>query len=163
MRNTQRKPSNSAQGLTVDEASIENALNEAEQICQHRGTRLTKLRRRVLEIVLGSETPQGAYAILDILRNDGHLGAPPTVYRSLDFLLEQGLIHRLSSINVFFACKYPSERHSGQFLVCKDCGRVREMHSLALEMTVREKALDHNFQVDNQIIEILGHCEQCTD
>ena len=70
------------------------ALALADVLCRERGVRLTELRRRVLEILWNSPTPLGAYAILDVLREDGRLGAPPTVYRALDFLLEQGLIER---------------------------------------------------------------------
>jgi Fur family zinc uptake transcriptional regulator len=146
----------------VDENTrVQHTLAQAEQLCTQRGTRLTALRRRVLEIILSRDTPQGAYAILDVLRDDGRLGAPPTVYRALDFLLAQGLIHRLTSKNVFIGCLRPGEHHSGQFLICKDCGKVRELSSQALEVTIREKASDHDFQVDSQIVEVLGHCHDC--
>ena len=69
----------------------QQALARAEALCQQRGARLTDLRRRVLEIIWSSATPLGAYSILDVLRDDGRQGAPPTVYRALDFLLAQGL------------------------------------------------------------------------
>ena len=85
----------------------QQALARAEALCQQRGARLTDLRRRVLEIIWSSATPLGAYTILDVLRDDGRQGAPPTVYRALDFLLAQGLIHRLASLNVFTGCRRP--------------------------------------------------------
>ncbi len=144
-----------------DKGHIQGSLAAAEALCARRGTRLTALRRRVLEIILSSDTPQGAYAILDVLRGDGRLGAPPTVYRALDFLLAQGFIHRLASQNVFVGCHHPGEAHSGQFLICKDCGKVHELSSRALEVTIREKASDHRFHVDSQIVEVLGHCHDC--
>ena len=148
----------------VDEnANVQHTLAEAERLCSQRGTRLTALRRRVLEIILSNDTPQGAYAILDVLRSDGRMGAPPTVYRALDFLLDQGLIHRLASQNVFIGCPHPGKRHSSQFLICKDCGKVWEMNSQALEVTIREKASDHDFRVDSQVVEVLGHCHDCEE
>ena len=137
------------------------ALEAAEQLCETRGSRLTTLRRRVLEIILDSGQPLGAYAILDMLRADGRRGAPPTVYRALDFLLEQGLIHRLASRNMFIGCVQPERHHNGQFLICRDCGQVDELDSRAVERTIREQAAEQGFRVDSQMVEILGRCRRC--
>lgn len=137
------------------------ALIEAERLCQQSGTRLTSLRRRVLEIILESEVPLGAYAILDVLRADGRRGAPPTVYRALDFLLEQGLIHRLASLNVYTGCAHPDHHHGGQFLICAKCGRVRELDSPMVDATIRAAADERRFEVGSQVVEVLGRCEEC--
>lgn len=138
-----------------------DALAQAEVLCQQRGVRLTDLRRRVLEIIWSRPIPMGAYAILDVLRDDGRQGAPPTVYRALDFLLEQGLIHRLASLNVFTGCRQPDSRHGGQFLICQDCGQVNEINSLAVEDLLRAEAVAHQFTVFKQIVEVLGRCPDC--
>jgi Fur family zinc uptake transcriptional regulator len=143
------------------DSHIRDTLAQAERLCAQRGVRLTALRRRVLEIVVGNDTPWGAYAILDVLRDDGRPGAPPTVYRALDFLLEQGFIHRLASQNVFVGCIHPGGCHNGQFLICKDCGKVRELNSRALEDMIREKAADCDFRVYSPIVEVLGRCRRC--
>jgi Fur family zinc uptake transcriptional regulator len=137
------------------------ALEQAEILCQQRGARLTDLRRRVLEIIWNSPTPLGAYAILDVLRDDGRQGAPPTVYRALDFLLEQGLIHRLASLNVFVGCRQPDNRHGGQFLICRDCGQVNELSSPAVEELLRAEAAVRDFEVLAQMVEVLGRCPDC--
>jgi len=138
-----------------------NALAQAEALCQQRGVRLTDLRRRVLEIIWSHPKPMGAYAILDVLRDDGRQGAPPTVYRALDFLLEQGLIHRLASLNVFTGCCQPDSRHGGQFLICQDCGQVNEINSLAVEDLLRTEAAAHQFAVLKPMVEVLGRCPDC--
>ena len=140
---------------------VDAALRSAEQLCLQRGSRLTALRRRVLEIILHSDRPQGAYAILDALRAEGRSGAPPTVYRALDFLLEQRLIHRLASLNVFIGCPHPQHRHNGQFLICQQCGRVAELASLDVEQAIRDSAAVCQFSVTSQMVEILGRCAEC--
>lgn len=147
--------------LHSQSADTRRALAAAEQLCEARGGRLTALRRRVLEIILDSDQPLGAYAILDVLRADGRRGAPPTVYRALDFLLDQGLIHRLASRNVFIGCVQPEHNHNGQFLICGDCGRVDELDSRAVERTIRNQAAAQGFRVEAQMVEILGHCRCC--
>lgn len=137
------------------------ALEQAEILCQQRGTRLTDLRRRVLEIIWNNPTPLGAYAILDVLRDDGRQGAPPTVYRALDFLLEQGLIHRLASLNVFIGCRQPTCQHNGQFLICRNCGQVDELNNPTIEHLLRVEASARDFAVLAQMVEVLGHCPDC--
>ena len=139
----------------------QDALAQAEAMCQQRGSRLTDLRRRVLEILWNNLTPMGAYAILDVLRDDGRPGAPPTVYRALDFLLEQGLIHRLATLNVFTGCRRPDCRHSGQFLICRDCGQVDELSDPAVEDLLRAEAAARRFEVLAQMVEVLGRCPDC--
>lgn len=140
---------------------VDSALRSAERLCLRRGSRLTALRRRVLEIILHSDRPQGAYAILDELRAEGRSGAPPTVYRALDFLLEQRLIHRLASLNVFIGCPHPEHHHNGQFLICQHCGRVAELASFTVEQAIRDSASEHQFMVTSQMVEILGYCADC--
>jgi Fur family zinc uptake transcriptional regulator len=137
------------------------ALAQADTLCQERGVRLTELRRRVLEILWNSPTPLGAYAILDVLRDDGRPGAPPTVYRALDFLLEQGLIHRLASLNVFVGCRQPDNHHAGQFLICRDCGQVNELSNPMIEELLSAEAAAREFEVLAQRVEVLGRCPDC--
>ena len=146
----------------TDPTALQTAMAQAEQLCRARGVRLTALRRRVLELVISTDTPQGAYAILDHLRlQDGRAGAPPTVYRALDFLLEQGLIHRLASCNVFIGCCQPTAHHSGQFLICRSCGKVAELDSQEVEKLIRKQAQKAGFRVESQMVEIAGYCQQC--
>ncbi len=137
------------------------AIAAAEQLCATRGQNLTELRRSVLRIICAAERPIGAYAILDQLRSEGRSGAPPTVYRTLDFLLEQGLVHRLASLNAFVACCDPAERHGGQFLICEACGRVGELNSVRVETTIVEEAAAVRFAVSAQTVEVLGRCAAC--
>ena len=137
------------------------ALLQAETVCRQRGVRFTALRRRVLEILWSHALPLGAYAILDVLRHDGRQGAPPTVYRALDFLLEQGLIHRLASLNVFIGCRQPGAHHSGQFFICQTCGQVDELSNRRVEETLRAEAMGRDFEVLAQTVEVLGRCPTC--
>ena len=104
-------------------------LAAAEKLCADKGLRFTPLRRRVLELVWSSHKPVGAYALLDQLRDEDLGSAPPTVYRALDFLIENGLIHRIERMNAFVGCSHPGEAHRGFFLICGECGNAEEMES----------------------------------
>ncbi len=142
--------------------SPQQALAQADQLCQQRGARLTVLRRRVLEIIWNSPKPLGAYTILETLQNhDGRQGAPPTVYRALDFLLAQGLIHRLATLNMFTGCSQPGNPHSGQFLICCDCNQVNEINDSSVETLLTTAAAAQQFTVLTQTVEVLGRCPIC--
>ena len=136
-------------------------MDEAQRICRKRKGRLTKQRKRVLELVWKSHKPVGAYAILEQLRNEGFNGAPPTVYRALDFLLEHGLIHRIECLNAYTGCAHPGNQHTGQFLICSRCQRVAELDDTNVNNAIKKSAQDFGFKANHQVIEIQGLCHQC--
>jgi Fur family zinc uptake transcriptional regulator len=142
---------------------IETALTDAERICRENNGRLTPQRKRVLELVWKSHKPVGAYAILEQLRAEGYNGAPPTVYRALEFLLEHGLIHRIESLNAYTGCAHPGEQHTGQFLICSRCQRVAELDDPRVNSAICKTAARFGFEADHQVIEIRGLCPQCRD
>src|SRR2546430_4654249 len=133
---------------------VADALDAAIELCEGRGNRLTPVRRRVLELVWRSHAPVGAYALLDVLRDEGRNAAPPTVYRALDFLLENGLIHRIESMNAFVGCSDPARPHQGQHLICRGCGSVTEIADGEIIAAVRSRAAAVGFTVERQTIEI---------
>lgn len=139
------------------------AIADAQAICAARGARLTTLRRRVLELVWASHRPVGAYAILDALGRRGGAGAPPTVYRALEFLLAHGLIHRIESLNAYVGCSQPGERHAGQFLICSGCGNAAELGGGAIAEAVSAEARRRGFAVERQTVEVSGVCATCAE
>ena len=140
---------------------LEEWLDHAETLCRTRGARLTAQRRQVLGIVCGAGRPLGAYEILDALRTAVPGAAPPTVYRALDFLVEQGLVHRLETLHAFVGCAHPDEPHAGQFLICRDCGSVRELEDLAVNRSVQAVADASGFHAERPVVEISGRCARC--
>ncbi len=136
-------------------------LRRAERLCRARGARLTRQRRRVLEIVASAAQPLGAYEILDALRDEQPGAAPVTVYRALDFLLEQGLVHRLESLHSYIRCDHPDHPHPGQFLICRDCGQVEEIEDPAIQRSIGRAAHHSGFQASDGVIEIRGRCRGC--
>src|SRR5207247_1787841 len=100
-----------------------DALKHAEVLCAQRAQRLTPIRRQVLEILLESHKPLGAYEIMDRSTLRGGRPAPITIYRALDFLRDNGLVHRIESRNAFVACV--NNHATGDlvvFLICEHCG-----------------------------------------
>jgi Fur family zinc uptake transcriptional regulator len=136
-------------------------LDRAEALCKARGVRLTAQRRRVLAILCASPRPLGAYEILDVMREGSRTLAPPTVYRALDFLLEQGLVHKLESLHAFVGCNHPEHPHSSQFLICNACGEVTEIEDEAIARSLGSAARLSGFQPQRRVVEVLGTCAGC--
>jgi len=140
---------------------VRDALAAAEIICQERGARLTAVRKRVLELVWASHDPVGAYGLLDRLAADGVKAVPPTVYRALDFLLEQGLVHRLERLNAYVGCTHTHGPHAAQFLICTNCKRVAELDDPAIGHSLADGAARRGFTVSRQTVEVEGLCAAC--
>lgn len=141
---------------------IADALSRAEAICAERGARLTELRRQVFELVLDSHRPVGAY---DLVARLGEAGgkpvAPQTVYRALDFLIEQGLVHRIASLNAFVGCSHPQVAHAGQFLICTGCHEVAELGDPHAVDALVAGAAAQGFAVQAVSVELTGLCAAC--
>jgi Fur family zinc uptake transcriptional regulator len=134
----------------------------AEAACARRGVRLTAIRRDILRLILQADEPIGAYALLDGLRALTGSGRPPTVYRALDFLLAQGLIHRVERLNAFVGCHdEAAHQHAAQFLICRDCGRVAELEDAAVEAAIGAVARAHGFVPARVTVEVDGVCGAC--
>ncbi len=140
---------------------IESALEAAARICAEQKGRLTQRRRRVLELVWRSHEPVGAYAILEQLRAEGFSGAPPTVYRALDFLLAHGLIHRIESLNAYTGCAHPGRCRAGQFLICSRCQRVAELEESTIGEALERAASARGFAMSGHTVEVRGLCGHC--
>ena len=136
-------------------------LTEASQLCAARKLRLTPRRRQVFEIMLTSHQPMGAYEILARLNRAGSTDrvAPPIVYRALEFLMAEGLIHRIESRNAFITCVHPGHESAAQFLICRDCEQVAEIETS--EQSLLAAADNLGFAVDHSVVEITGVCAEC--
>src|SRR5262247_740044 len=139
-----------------------DAIAHAETICATRKERLTPIRRRVLEALLASHQPLGAYELIDRLAVRGARPAPITIYRALDFLREQALVHRIESRNAFIACVHSHESTDPVvFLICEKCGAVGEAASAAVADTIKSASRAAGFSPKTPVIEISGICDNC--
>jgi Fur family zinc uptake transcriptional regulator len=136
-------------------------LEKAKAHCESKGVRFTALREKVYDILLKRDGAVGAYDLLDKLKETEDSAKPATVYRSLDFLLEMGLVHKLESDNTFIACHHFDCHHPVQFLICDECGNVQEIQSVGIKEKLDEQANSQGFQVKSQTIEAHGVCASC--
>ncbi len=137
------------------------ALDAAERVCARRGVRLTSLRRQVLEQILNTEGVIKAYDLIHELSSADRSIKPPTIYRSLAFLLEQGFIHRIESLNGFVACNHPGEAHETLLMICDICGDIHEMHPENISAALDQAAGQQGFAISTKVVELHGLCRGC--
>lgn len=107
--------------------ALRRALGAAEIRCGEIQERLTAPRRRVLELLLGSDGPLKAYDLIAAFGEAGEPAKPPTVYRALEFLERLGFAHRIESLNAYVPCRLDGVEHTAAFLICDCCGAAREI------------------------------------
>jgi len=145
-----------------DHVSCRNkAIQTAEQLCMERGVRMTPIRRKVLELIWESHRAVKAYDLLDQIKPLERAAKPATVYRALDFLLEQGLIHRVESLNAFIGCSCSERQHEQLLLICVQCNEVEERSGVAVMEAVARELQQAGFTLHRKAIEIHGLCAHC--
>jgi len=156
---------------------VTERLAAAKEQCTLSGARFTALRQQIYQLVLEANKPIGAYDLITQLQQMRSLEseeqepttkkqatknvAPPTVYRSLEFLLSEGLIHQLTSINAYVPCCHPRAHHTAAFLICEQCQRVQECSSLPVQEMMGFAQQDIGFAVARSVIELSGLCQTC--
>lgn len=142
-------------------AGVAAQLNTAHALCESRGKRLTPIRRKVLEILLQQGRSVKAYELLELIRDVQQGAAPPTVYRALDFLVEEGLVHRLDAINAWTACHDVGGDPHDLLVVCTHCGSVAELSDPGLTRRLEEKVAQAGFRLSGHETELRGLCSAC--
>lgn len=141
---------------------VQSFVAEAERHCMTRGCKMTALRRQVLELVLRHDGVVKAYQVLaDLQQERGGQAAPPTVYRALDFLVEQGLLHRVEALNGYIVCDHFGCEHDSLFLVCRDCGAICELDAASSLSSLASATAKVGFELQAQNLVLTGTCQRC--
>lgn len=102
-----------------------DAIDHADRVCEQRVQKFTPIRRWVLQTLLSSHRPLGAYEVINELAKSMPRPAPITVYRAIDFLIANGLVHRIESRNAYLACANNHDVTAKMaFLICNVCSSV---------------------------------------
>jgi len=140
---------------------VSEALGTAEHLCVVRGVQLTPIRHQVLELIWESHKAVKAYELLDRINPLQSAAKPATIYRALDFLIEQGLIHRVESLNAFVGCSSSGHQHEQLLLICKHCNEVEERPATEVMQALSQELDQAGFIVHSKAIEIHGICTKC--
>jgi Fur family zinc uptake transcriptional regulator len=115
----------------------------------------------ILNLLLSNHRIFSAYDIADTISTIGKRVQPTQIYRSLEKLMDIGVVHRLFTRNGFIACYEDGDCTSGQFLICTECDSVEEIESQLIDNEIENSAQENNFSIINKSVEVLGHCNVC--
>jgi Fur family zinc uptake transcriptional regulator len=142
---------------------IDEAIESADKIIYEKGLRFTDLRKQVFKLIWESHKPVKAYDLLEKIKKNDTSAKPPTIYRTLDFLLKNGLIHRLNSQNSFIGCSHPHKHEDCYFLICEKCHEISECCNNDLNLAIAKTVGLTNFTPANITLEIEGICKECAE
>lgn len=136
---------------------------DIKRYCEKQQIKLTPLRTKILDIILGCEKPVTAYEILEILQKDKPKAQVMSVYRIINFLLSQGLIHRIESLNAVMVCNHLETQHISQWLICSQCETTKEYAAPAVDEVIKSIESETGFYVTSPTVELLGLCADCKE
>ena len=137
-------------------------LSNAAELLARRGMKFTAIRRLVLELLCREQKAIGAYDLASAFGAvSGRRIAANTVYRALDFLVEQGFVAHLPNTRTYVARTLHDGAESSVFLVCTECGETTERQEPDIERAVRAAANTIGFVARARVIDVDGICKQC--
>ena len=151
----------------VKQSKLDSLLRTAEISCAENGARLTQRRRQVLSVLMQSSSPLSAYDVLDLCNRSTTSAMPAmSVYRILDFLEQQLLVHRLSTSNKYVSCAHIACDHkhfqTTHFLLCEGCSSVEEVDATEeASEALEQMAKTVGFKLTTQQFELSGICTTC--
>ena len=140
---------------------IDKAMEIAEQTCSEKQLKFTNLRREILRMIWEGHGPKKAYDLLSELQLTNQSAKPATVYRTLEFLIENGFVHKVNSLNAFVGCSHPLKHQDCYFLICDSCNDISEYCDPAITSAIKTITERNQFTVKNTTLEIAGRCNSC--
>ena len=144
----------------------DRAIAHAEAHCASNGTKLTAKRKAVLRGLLQSNKAMSAYELADYCKEKlGESMPAMSVYRILEFLEGEQLVHKLKLANRFVACIHITCNHKHavpQFLICEQCHQVSEVSIKASTLrALRNNVENAGFRLASPQLEMNCLCEDC--
>lgn len=147
-------------------SSVEKTISHAETQCKRNGSKLTIKRKQVLSGLLSSGKALSAYELIDYCKTEFGESLPAmSVYRILEFLQGEHLVHKLNLANKYVACSHITCSHEHavpQFLICGNCQKVKE---IAIKKSIIEELTNNvgeaGYQLTSQQIEMNCVCDNC--
>ena len=144
----------------MDIDKTENLLN----YCLKNKKSLTPSRTLVIKTLSKHKKPISAYELRDEINNNGDVNINISqIYRVLEFWIDLGLIHKISSINKFLLCITPEEKHTHMLNFCTVCENVFETCNEQMGLNLKKSTAKLDLAFNNtRSVEIPVICPQCS-
>lgn len=145
----------------LDKAEGAALLERFRQYLREHHQPITKQRDLVAQIVFLAEDHLSVEGIRRELKQRSERVGMATVYRTLDLLVESGLVRSHEFGEGFRRYEAMASQSDHEHLICEQCGRVVEFANERLERMLPVLADDHGFQHRRHKVEIYGVCRTC--
>jgi len=136
-------------------------LERGIRILRSNGYKVTQPRKEVLAVLDAVQQPVSPYEIQKILEEKGKHLNHVTIYRILDLFCGLNLAHKVLLLNGFVKCSLGKKEGCHRFMVCRECGALREFADKALCREEDEIAEDLGFHSEHHFSEFSGVCSNC--
>ncbi len=122
---------------------------------------VTRQRDLIAQTVFLSDEHLSVESIQKQLRNLGEHVGTATIYRTLDVLVQSGLVRAHDFGEGFKRYEPMPQDARHEHLICVRCGKVVEFQNERLERMLPIIADEHAFQHQRHRVEIYGLCQEC--
>lgn len=141
--------------------ALDDAVLTFLRYLRHRGLNVTSARERVAHAACALDGHFDAGDLWERLRTENGGAAPATVYRTLDLMVEAGVLRRLDFHDgAQYEVAFGRPRH--EHLVCEGCGGILEFRDPELDARLAEAGEQLGFQPHRHQLIIWGRCETCS-
>lgn len=137
-------------------------LDYSLEVLRSNGYKITRPRKKVLDILDQVDKPLSPYGMQKILQDEGSYLDHVTIYRVLDLLSDLKLVHRVLSVGGFKRCTLHDEEGCHRYMICRLCGDLQEFADKALCDMENEVAGKYGFQAEHHLTEFSGVCSGCS-
>ena len=147
---------------------VKRVIDHAEKRCKENGSRLTEKRKLVLSLLLRSDKALSAYELVEAYKTElGDTLPAMSIYRILEFLMAEHLVHKLALVSKYIACEHINCGHihaETQFLICGQCEKVKEISIEKSIMEALKKSVnDAGFHLASSQLEMNCICKDCME
>lgn len=138
-----------------------NDTNPEESWLRAQGFRLTPQRLAILDLLRNASGHLTPTEIFQLVVQDLPGLTEATVYRTLNFLVEQGLV-MVAHVGRG-QLVYEIAGHDHHHLICRQCGGMREIDHLELRSLYKQFLVNTGYQIDTIHATFFGLCPECLD
>jgi len=125
------------------------------------GLKLTPQRLRIAETAFDTHAHFTAEQLYDLVKKREPLVGRVTVYRTLEHLVESGMVEELSIAKGVATYEHTAGHTHHDHLICTSCGKVTELSSQRLETVKEEEAAALGWQPQHHSLKVYGLCPDC--
>jgi Fe2+ or Zn2+ uptake regulation protein len=136
-------------------------IHSALQVLRSKGYKVTEPRKRVLKVLAEVQNPVSPYEIQEILQQKSEYLNHVTIYRILELLCSLNLAHKVLLVGGFVKCTLGEGEGCHRFVVCRQCGALREYADKELCEEENALAQEFGFRAEQHFSEFSGVCSKC--